>query len=68
MAKLKEKLQEEVEEFMKSEEQDELVDLLEIIYAVGEAKGWTRKELEELRAKKAEERGGFKKKIILEES
>ena len=66
--KLKEKLQEEIDEFMKDNNEEELVDVLEIIYAICTHKKIDMKELELLRKKKAEERGGFKDKIILDET
>lgn len=65
--KLKEKLQEEVSEFLKSEELEEIADLLEVIEAVCEYKNFDRKEIEEVKNKKSEERGKFLKRIILDE-
>ncbi|OIO63010.1 hypothetical protein AUJ69_01870 [Candidatus Woesearchaeota archaeon CG1_02_47_18] len=65
--KLKQKLQEEVEEFIDNEETEELADILEIMYAICGFKRVSRDELESLRKKKAGERGGFKSRIILEE-
>jgi len=64
--KLKEKLKEEVEEFLKDESEEELVDILEVIYALCDFKGIERECLERMREKKAEERGSFKGRIILE--
>lgn len=66
--KLKEKLQEEINEFMKESNKEELADILEVIYAVCDYKKIDKKQLELLRKKKAEERGGFKDKIILDET
>ena len=40
--------------------------MLEVIYAIAEARGWSVVELEEVRMEKAEKRGGFKEKIYLE--
>ncbi len=65
--KLKEKLQEEINEFIKDENNEELADILEVIYAICDYKKINKKELEQLRKKKAKERGGFKNKIILDE-
>jgi len=66
--KLKEKLQEEVGEFIKDENIEEMADILEVIDAICEFKNFDRNKLEEVKNKKAEERGKFKNKIILEES
>jgi len=66
--KLKEKLEEEADEFLKDGSEDELIDILEIVYALADFKKLDRKKLESLRKKKAEERGGFRKRIILDES
>ena len=57
------KLEEELEEYNKDIE--ELADLLEVIFAVAEAKGYSLMELEQVRQKKATERGRFKQKILL---
>lgn len=66
--KLKEKLQEEVDEFMKDANNEELADILEVIYAICDCQKIDKNKLELLRKKKAEERGGFKDKIILDET
>jgi len=66
--KLKEKLQEEVYEFIGNEDVEELVDVLEVIDAICDHQGFDKKKLYEVKEKKARERGRFKKKIILEES
>jgi predicted house-cleaning noncanonical NTP pyrophosphatase (MazG superfamily) len=67
LGKLKEKLVEEVNEFLESEKEEELADILEVAFALGEFKGISVGGLEDLRKKKAIERGAFKKKIILDE-
>lgn len=66
--KLKEKLQEEVNEFMKHGNEEELADILEVIYAIGDYQKIDKQKLEQLRKKKAEEKGEFKDKIILDET
>ena len=43
-----------------------MADVLEVLQAICLARGYTLDQLEEVRAKKAEERGGFKEKIFLE--
>ena len=45
----------------------ELADLLEVIYAAASARGSSPGELEQIRVKKAQERGSFNRKILLKE-
>ena len=63
---LTKKLQEEVLEIKKELNAEELADLLEVIYSLGRLIELTPQDLEKIRIKKAEENGGFSKKIILE--
>jgi predicted house-cleaning noncanonical NTP pyrophosphatase (MazG superfamily) len=60
------KLREELDEYIKDDNCEELVDLLEVIYAIAQFKGLSKDELEQLRLKKARERGSFDEKIFLE--
>lgn len=62
------KLDEELAEYHKDKNLEELADLLEVIYAAAIARGYTLDELESLRQKKADARGGFQKKILLIET
>jgi len=66
--KLKDKLKEEVDEFLEKSTEEELADILEVINTIVEFKRINKKKIEHLRTKKAEERGGFKRRIILEET
>ncbi len=70
LKQLEKKLSEEWNEYLTSKDVcaqvEELADILEVIYAIAEAKGVTIEELEAIRAKKAEERGAFKERILLE--
>lgn len=59
------KLDEELAEYHKDQNIEELADLLELIRAAAIARGYTLEELEAARAKKAASRGGFEKKIFL---
>lgn len=59
------KLDEELAEYHKDQNLEELADLLEVIHAATVARGYSIDELEALRAKKAEKRGGFEDKIFL---
>lgn len=66
--KLKEKLQEEVDEFLKDENIGEIADILEVLDAICDYKGFDKHEVEGVKEKKAKERGEFAKRIILNES
>ena len=65
--KLKEKLLEETNEFLKESTEEELADILEVINSICEFKKIDKQKLEEIRKNKKEKRGGFDKKIILDE-
>ena len=66
--KLKAKLQEEVDEFFKDSNEEELADILEVTYALCDLYEINRSRLELLRKEKAEKRGGFRNRIILDET
>ena len=61
------KLDEELVEYYKDQSVEELADLVEVVYAAAKARGYTIEQLEEVRVKKAEKRGGFDRKILLVE-
>ena len=61
------KMDEELEEYHKDQNLEELADLMEVIYAAASARGFSVEELEKTRARKAEKRGAFEKKLLLEE-
>ena len=63
---LDQKLDEELKEYQESKSMEELADLLEVIRAVALARGSSIEEVEQIRINKAEKRGGFDKRIILE--
>jgi predicted house-cleaning noncanonical NTP pyrophosphatase (MazG superfamily) len=66
--RLKDKLQEEVGEFIEAENVEEMADILEVIDAICNFKNFDKAELQNVKENKAEERGRFKDKVILEES
>lgn len=62
--RLREKLREEVEEYLASDnDREELADILEVLYALARQGGTDQQQLEKLRAAKAEKRGGFANRI-----
>ena len=64
---LDEKLNEELAEYQEDKSIEELADLLEVVRAVARARGSSIEEVEDIRRRKAEKRGGFEKRILLEE-
>lgn len=61
------KLDEEMAEYHKDQNIEELADLMEVIYAAAIARGYTLEQFEQVRADKAEKCGAFEKKILLKE-
>ena len=61
------KLEEELAEYHADQNIEELADLMEVIRACAVARGYTPEQLEQVRAEKAAQRGGFEKKILLKE-
>lgn len=62
---LDEKLTEELAEYRQDRSIEEMADLMEVILAVVEARGWTIEQLESVRREKKEKRGGFHHRILL---
>jgi predicted house-cleaning noncanonical NTP pyrophosphatase (MazG superfamily) len=66
---LNEKLKEEIEEYYKAADKEEVVgelsDIMEIVLAIADFNGISHEELEQERLTKKEKRGGFKGKIFL---
>ncbi len=58
---------EELDEYQADKSVGELADLLEIIYAVANARGYSTEELENIRSEKAAQRGRLKKKFLLKQ-
>lgn len=63
---LKEKLQEEVAEYLQDENIGELADILEVLYALCYVQGYTLDELFAVRKTKEMDRGAFFDRILLE--
>ena len=64
--KLKEKLREEVGEFIEDGSIEEMADVFEVITAINELQEWDIEDVVEVQRKKRAERGGFKNKIVLD--
>ena len=61
------KRDEELAEYHRDHNIEELADLLEVIRAAAVARGSSVEELEQVRAEKAARRGGFETRILLKE-
>lgn len=61
------KLNEELAEYQADKSLEELADLLEVMYSVVIARGYSVEKLEKVRKEKADKRGGFKKRLLLKE-
>ena len=61
------KMDEELAEYHKDQNLEELADILELIYTATVARGFSIEELENVRRIKAEKNGTFEKKIYLKE-
>lgn len=62
---LEQKLDEEVNEFHRDKNLEELADILEVVYALAENLGCHKEELLEVYQKKHDQRGGFRDRILL---
>ena len=65
LEQLEKKLSEELAEYQNDKNPEELADILEVIYRIAQLKGVSKEELEKIRIKKSEERGGFEKNLFL---
>lgn len=62
---LEAKLDEEVGEYHREKNAEELADILEVVYALAASIGCSREELLRIYQKKHETRGGFEKRVFL---
>ncbi|MPQ31250.1 phosphoribosyl-ATP pyrophosphohydrolase [Clostridium estertheticum] len=63
---LETKLNEEVSEYLEAKNLEELADVMEVLFGLANALGYSAEDLINKRNKKKEERGGFEKGIVLE--
>lgn len=59
------KLSEEVSEFKQDHSLEELADVLEVVYAIAKAHGYTLDDLEQVRADKEQLKGSFSKQYFV---
>ena len=66
LQELDRKLNEEVAEYQADKSIEEMADVLEVLYAICEARGHSLEELEQVRKEKSDKRGAFKERIYWE--
>lgn len=64
LEELDKKLNEEIAEYQADKSLEEMADVLEVLFAICEARGHSVEELMEVRAAKREKRGGFEERIF----
>ena len=64
LAELDKKLNEEIAEYQADKSLEEMADVLEVLFAICEARGHLVEELMKVREAKREARGGFEQKIF----
>ena len=62
---LDKKLEEEVAEYQADKSIEEMADVLEVLFAICEARGYSVDELMKVKEDKCEKRGGFKDRVYL---
>jgi predicted house-cleaning noncanonical NTP pyrophosphatase (MazG superfamily) len=67
LIEMEKKLSEEVAEYLESRADEELTDILEVVYRIAELRGINNEELEKIRKIKSKERGKFNKNLFLDE-
>ena len=65
LVQLEKKLSEEVTEYQNDKNPEELADILEVVYRIAQLQGISKEELEKIRIKKLQDRGGFEKNLFL---
>lgn len=63
LSELDKKLNEEVAEYQADKSIEEMADVLEVLFAICEARGYSVEELMQVKESKREKRGGFKERI-----
>lgn len=66
--RLKDKLLEEVQEYIEDETIEEIADILEVLDAICKFKNFSKERLNIVKKQKFESRGGFSKKLVIKGS
>lgn len=66
LQELDKKLNEEVAEYLADKSIEEMADVLELLFAICEARGYSIEQLMKVKQNKQDERGGFKDRIFWE--
>ncbi len=66
LSELDKKLNEEVAEYQNDKSLEEMADVLEVLFAICEGRGYSIDELMTVKENKRDKRGGFKKRIFWE--
>ena len=64
LSELDKKLNEEIAEYQEDNSIEELADVLEVMFAICEARGYSVEELMKVRNSKRDKRGGFEQRIF----
>ena len=64
LSELDKKLNEEIAEYQEDKSIEELADVLEVMFAICEARGYSVEELMDVRNSKRDKRGGFEQRIF----
>lgn len=62
------KLNEEVSELLEDKNLDEIVDVMEVLFAIGSKYGYSEEDILDRRNEKKDARGGFKDNLILKKT
>lgn len=65
LEELDKKMNEEVKEYQESKDIEELADIMEVIYAISKARGYSEENLNNIRKEKLNKRGGFEERLFL---
>ena len=65
LEELDKKFEEEVAEYQEDKSIEEMADVLAVLFAICEARGYSVDELMRIREEKCEKRGGFKERVYL---